>query len=457
MSWKQRLEKAERSMKEGDYRTAAYHVQEGYLAITDSDDSTALASCDAARRLLQQTKHKYKQQDWQFYLSKAKESFAGKDVALAKYQAAWAYTEALKKNNEPAAKTVEKYRQMLAGHKSKPFYPEKGWEMQLQELQDGIGGEDWLVKLEEAYVEALADYNEYAMEQLQKMLTAGKSGFTSPYASKYKDADYWGCGLNNARELLKNKRYDELVRECEKLLASLPLPEPVGTPKEREVERRARYEQEGLIKVMYIQAQIGLHRPECAGPLVEDPGFRFWLKWNRDPNVKNNKSFATYYYQIVPLLPVGSWLKDHPRLRTDGCSELGASVVPAINSDPLWEELFPYLVDCETWNFPANSTKERFADGLFSQAFDLEAQAFRIVLTDVCANLDYVEVNDAQKRAMMSALNNGSKYPRAIERLELASAKIKRALTLFDRNEYHEQCFANWEAVLTEQKELLGK
>jgi hypothetical protein len=321
-------------------------------------------------------------------------------------------------------------------------------------LQDGVGGEGWQEKLEEGYVDALADYNEHAMNVLYKMLKSGKSGWVSPMANKYKDIDHWGMGLNQAREHLQNKRYEELTRECEKLLMSLPLPEPTGSQKQVMEENAARFYQQCLVKVMYIQAQIHQHRPECALPLLEDQEFRTWLKWNNDPRIRKNLSFATYYYQILPALPIPDWLKENPRIRPDGLSIVESTITATGGSELLWEEAVVDNADFYVW-LPCNSTKERFGDALLEQGMDLEAQAYRIVVTSVLPNIEYVELDAAKKASIATALKNVSKYPRAVERLKLASEKIRSGLELFERDATTEEAFVHWKSVLDKQKQML--
>ncbi len=453
MNWQQYFEKAKASLAEKDYHSAHYHSMLANMAVMEADGypSPDFKICDQFHQSLLKTKSSFQPKSWKFYLEKSKESFASKDVAAAKYQAAWAFREAMKTGDEKAAAIIEQHREILAQHKSKPIYPDGGWKMCLQELQDGIGGDDWQAKVEEGYVEALADYNEHAMDMIFNMLRSGKSGTVSPWANKYKDIDHWAMGFNQAQEYLQNKKYDELTKECEKLLISLPLPEPKGSPKEIEDEGAARYYQQSLVKVMYIQAQIHHHRPECALPLLEDQEFRRWLKWNNDHRIRQNLRCASYYFQIVPSLPIPDWLRNSPQLRLDGHSSLEANFLVA--GSLIWEEaVVPF--DYDIW-LPCTSTKERFGDALLDQGYDLEAQAYRIVVTSVIPNLDYVELDAAKKASIAAALKNVRKHPRAVERLELASEKIKSGLAMFERDTATEAAFVHWESVLDKQKQML--
>ncbi|MBX9570680.1 MAG: hypothetical protein K2X77_17440 [Candidatus Obscuribacterales bacterium] len=449
MNWQQYFEKAKASLAEKDYHSAHYHSMLANMAVMEADGypSPDFKICDQFHQSLLKTKSSFQPKSWKFYLEKSKESFASKDVAAAKYQAAWAFREAMKTGDEKAAAIIEQHREILAQHKSKPIYPDGGWKMCLQELQDGIGGDDWQAKVEEGYVEALADYNEHAMDVLFKMLRSGQSGMVSPWANKYKDIDHWAMGYNKAQEHHKNKKYDELTKECEKLFSSLPLPAPTGSPKEIEDEVSARFFQQSLVKVMYIQAQIHHHRPECALPLLEDQEFRHWLKRNNDPRIRQNLRCASYYFQILPSLPIPDWLRNSPQLRPDGLSSLEANFAMAGSKSRLpWEEaLVPY--DCGI-RLPCNSAKERFGDALLDQGYDLETQAYRIVVTSVIPNLDYIELDAATKASIAAALMNVRKHPRAVERLELASQKIKSGLALFERDAANEAAFVHWESVL---------
>lgn len=453
MNWQQYLEKAKASLAEKDYQSAQYHSTLAVMAVMEADGyaSPDFTTCDKFNQSLFKSKSSFQPKSWKFYLEKSKDSFASKDIAAAKYQAAWAFREAMKAGDEKSAAIVEQHRTMLAQHKSKPRYPYEGWKMYLEELQDGIGGEDWQAKLEEAYVDALADYNEQAMDVLFKMLNSGQSGWVSPLANKYRDIDDWGMGFSEARDHLQKKKYDELTRVCEKLLISLPLLEPTGSEKEIAEENAARYFQQCLVKVMYIQAQIHHHRPECALPLLEDQEFRRWLKWNNDPGIRQNLRCASYYFQIVPSLPIPDWLRNGPQLRLDGQSSLEANFLVA--GSLIWEEaVVPF--DYDIW-LPCASTKERFGDALLDQGFDLEAQAYRIVVTSVIPDIEYVELDAEKKASIAVALKNVRKHPSAVERLELASQKIKSGLAMFERDDSTEAAFVHWESVLDKQKQML--
>lgn len=161
MNWQQYFEKAKASLAEKDYHSAHYHSMLANMAVMEADGypSPDFKICDQFHQSLLKTKSSFQPKSWKFYLEKSKESFASKDVAAAKYQAAWAFREAMKTGDEKAAAIIEQHREILAQHKSKPIYPDGGWKMCLQELQDGIGGDDWQAKVEEGYVEALADCN----------------------------------------------------------------------------------------------------------------------------------------------------------------------------------------------------------------------------------------------------------------------------------------------------------
>lgn len=449
MNWQQYLEKAKASLAEKDFRSARYHSLLASVAVGEADGyaSPDWNTCDKFSQSLLKAKSSFQPKTWKFYLEKSQESFASKDVAAAKYQAAWAFREAMKTGDEKAAGIVEQHRKMLAQHTSKPMYPHEGWKMYLEQLQDGIGGEDWQANVEEGYVEALADYNEHAMDVLFKMLRSGQSGMVSPWANKYKDIDHWAMGYNKAQEHHKNKKYDELTRECEKLFSSLPLPEPTGSPKEIEDEVSARFYQQSLVKVMYIQAQIHHHRPECALPLLEDQEFRRWLKRNNDPRIRQSLRCASYYLQILPALPIPDWLRNSPQLRPDGLSSLEANFAMASSNSRLpWEvAVVPYD---SSIRLPCNTAKERFGDALLDQGCDLEAQAYRIVVTSVIPNIDYIELDAANRASIATALMNLRKHPRAVERLKLASQKIKSGLALFERDADTKAAFVHWESVL---------
>ncbi len=97
------------------------------------------------------------------------------------------------------------------------------------------------------------------------------------------------------------------------------------------------------------------------------------------------------------------------------------------------------------------------SDALLEQAIDLEAQAFRIVLTGMIPGIEYIDVTEAQKKQVLAGFKNIRKYPGAIERLELSREKTRKELSLFERSKDNEESFVHWESIDWQNQELTGK
>ncbi|MBX9877234.1 MAG: hypothetical protein K2Y22_02140 [Candidatus Obscuribacterales bacterium] len=285
-----------------------------------------------------------------------------------------------------------------------------------------------------------------ALQSVQSLIqlvdSINKSGISPSIQIGYQTYDDWDVGYAYAANHFQNKRYEHLLVECENLLAYIP--------------PSIRRERIFYTKMMCANALLNLSKANHALPLFDDKDFRNWLKWNFDPCVRKNLQYASLYWQYLPALPIPTWLSGNPQL----APQVDTSQMNFIPSGPgpapgltkttsilLWDQV---PLDCSSPPLPCGSTQERFAHALFEQSTDLEAQAYRIVVTSVDPNVDYVESNKNTISAIKSALKKIT-FPRAAERLQLAAEKLRSGLEIFESIHSKHPRLAYWRKVLTKQ------
>lgn len=289
-----------------------------------------------------------------------------------------------------------------------------------------------------------------ALQTVQSLIqlvdSINKSGISPSAQIGYQTYDDWDVGYAYAANHFQNKRYEHLLAECENLLAYIP---PAMS------RDRVFY-----TKMMCANALLNQSKADYALPLFDDKDFRNWLKWNFDPYVRKNMQYASLYWQYLPALPIPTWLSGNPQL----APQVDTSQMNFIPSGPahgltqstsvlLWDQV---PLDFSSPPLPCGSTKERFAHALFEQGTDLEAQAYRIVVTSVDPNIDYIESNASTMDAIKAALKKITSFPRAAERLQLAAEKLRSGLEIFESIHPEHPRSVYWRKVMTKQLSALS-
>ncbi len=307
------------------------------------------------------------------------------------------------------------------------------WNDHLRKAQDALAGNNVsLAEIESALAlkDAIAvsnpDENAAAFQTVQSLIhlidSITKAAVSTSAFIGYQNYDDWDVGYAYAANHFQNQRYQLQQTECETLLCFFP----AGVSRDRIF----------YTKMMLANALVNQGKAHDCLPCFDDKEFRNWLKWNFDPYVRKNLQFASLYWQYLPLLPIPNWLRANPQLAPQidqsQVHSVSAGSVPSLTGSTsilLWDQInFDHSIP----SLPCNSTQERFAHALFEQGTDLEAQAYRIVVTSVDPDVDYVESDEATLASIKAELKNVRNYPRAVERLQLASEKVGSALQMFE-------------------------
>lgn len=279
-----------------------------------------------------------------------------------------------------------------------------------------------------------------------------QSGAHFAASPSYPNAQEWDNNYGVACSLFQQYAYPVLENKCRKLLAWIP---PCDPPTGRRQNRVM------FTKMMLVDALIWQNKLDQALLLFDDKDFRNFLKWQFHPSIRRNLSYSSLYYQYLPMLPIPEWLRDNPELEAgeeeNQYSYVTAGPVPGLTAHTtctLWERI---AADTTSPPLPSKSTKEKFAMALFEQGTDLEAQAYRIVVTTVAPNIDYIEADSPTEVLIADALKNISRFPRAVERLALAAEKIKHGIEVFESIVPKHPRLRYWYQALTKLNTAAGK